>query len=165
MQTLKQYIEEKQEGKSGTYAAMNFAPISAYQIAKYVSEHRIPSPVPPEKLHVTLMYSRRTLVGYQSQGEIAPMPVRVIGFDVWDTHDGKKALVARLDAPELEARHRYLMDTYNGTYDFPDYKPHFTMSYDVGPGWAASKMPLFEHPLYLDHEYSKPLDLDWTPDK
>lgn len=164
MLSLKQYLQEQQDEveNAGTYAAMKFASVAAYGIIKYANKHRIPDPVPVDKLHVTLMYSRRTLLGYTAQGDLnPPMKVHVKGFDVWDSQNGAKVLVALLDAPELVARHEYLMKTYNGTYDFPEYKPHFTLSYDVGPGYGHYKLPDYPTPLFLKHEYSKPLDLNW----
>jgi len=164
MLSFKEFLQEKY-GTTGTYAALKFDQPSTDDIEAYQAHNKIPNPVPSDKLHVTLLYSRRHMAGFKPRGRLESLiKARVAGFDVWDTQDGKKALVARLDAPELVARHRELMDKYNGTYDFPEYKPHTTLSYDVGPDFDHQNLPPFGPVLTLDNEFGEDLDLDWKAD-
>jgi hypothetical protein len=159
MLTFAQFLLEA-EGKGGQYAAYRF--LSTKGIQKYIDRNQIPNPIPTEKLHVTLLYSRKPMPGYKPLGLIAePIKVMVEGFDVWDTQDGKKALVARLDAPKVVARHHELMKKYGGTFDYDEYRPHFTMSYDVGPDFDKDRLPPFQHDLYLNREYGEELNTNW----
>ena len=164
IQSFREFLQEKY-GTAGTYAAMKFTRESALNIRKYLVQNDIPNPVPQDKLHVTLLYSRKPMHGFVPLGELEdPMEVRVEGFDVWDTQDGKKAMVARLDAPKLITRHKALMDRYEGTFDFDEYRPHFTMSYDVGPDFDKDAVPRFTCPLFLNQEYGEDLNTNWKAD-
>lgn len=164
MLTFREFLIEKY-GKAGTYAAMQFDTTSKLQIASYMFRQKIPNPLNPSKLHVTLLYSRKHMEGYVPLGPLeSPMKAQVTGFDVWDTQDQQKALVALLYCPELTDRHKELMDKYKGTYDFPDYKPHFTLSYNVGTDFTAETLPPFGEPVYLATEYGSALDTDWKAD-
>lgn len=154
---------ESKYGK-GTYARMDFAPISVLAIDTFIRDNGVPNPVPHDKLHVTLLYSRKPMPGYTSQGSLEfPQKVRVSGYDIWDTRDGKKALVATLHSPQLVERHKRLMAEFGGSYDFPNYKPHFTMSYDVGPEFSALMLPPFPVSLYLWYEHAEELNTEWKP--
>jgi 2'-5' RNA ligase len=167
MLTFHQFLQEKY-GTGGTYAAMKFDSRSEGRIARYMLDNKIPNPLDPHKLHVTLLYSRKYMEGFKARGTLeSPMAVTVAGFDVWDTQDKQRALVARLDAPELVSRHKELMDKYKGTYDFPDYKPHFTLSYNVGTEFDSSALLPFNDTLKLATEYGEDLNTDWnkTADK
>lgn len=162
--TFKEFLREKY-GTSGTYAAYKFGASSKGYITRYMIDNGIPNFIDPDKLHVTLLYSRKPMVGFTARGDLSdPIPASVAGFDVWDTQDGKKALVARLYAPQVVARHKELMDAFKGTYDFPEYKPHFTISYNVPTEFTAETLPPFQAQLYLAHEYGSELDTGWKAD-
>jgi hypothetical protein len=162
--TFKEFLQEKY-GTTGTYAAYKFSASSKRSIAEYMTDTKVPNPIDPDKLHVTLLYSRKPMVGFMARGDLSdPIQVFVTGFDVWDTQDGAKALVARLDAPQVVARHKELMDTFNGTYDFPEYKPHTTLSYNVSTEFDQTSLPAFRWPLYLATEYGSNLDTGWKAD-
>lgn len=164
MLTFREFLIEKY-GKAGTYAAMQFDMNSKLQIAAYMARNKIPNPLEPSKLHVTLLYSRKHMEGYVPRGKLeTPLHAQVTGFDVWDTKDNAKALVARLYCPELVSRHKELMDTYKGTYDFDEYKPHFTLSYNVPTEFSAETLPPFGEPVFLANEYGNDLDTDWKAD-
>lgn len=160
MLTFREFLTEKY-GSTGTYAAMKFDEESQHRIAAYITEHGIPNPVPTDKLHVTLLYSRKECVGYQGKGILdEPMVVRVCGFDMWPNQDGEMALVAELDSPDLYERHKYLMMAYGATYDFPEYKPHVTLSYNANGFHGV--LPLLPFTLKLNEEYSEQLNLKWA---
>lgn len=164
MLTFAQFLLEN-EGKPGTYAGMKFSHTSELNIRKYLVQNDVPNPVPQDKLHVTLLYSRKHMDGFKPIGPLLePMKVRVIEFSVWDTQDGKKALVAQLDAPKLIIRHKVLMKKFGGTFDYDEYRPHFTMSYDVGPDFNKDNLPKMTVPLYLEREYGQDLNTNWKAD-
>lgn len=157
--TLSQFLSER-KGTTGTYAALKFDEPSVKRISQYVKDNDIPNPLEASKLHVTLLYSRVECIGFKSPGNlIEPFVATVKGFDVWNNADmDGKALVVKLDAPALVERHLMLMKLYGATYDFPEYQPHFTISYNVPDEFDPKTLPLFSGNLILNHEYSKDLN-------
>jgi hypothetical protein len=65
---------------------------------------------------------------------------------------------------ELNARHKELMDEHDATYDFPEYKTHVTLSYDIGD-MDETKLPDVIKTIgemKIVKEYGEDLDLDWA---
>ena len=161
-------ITEK-EKKKGTYAASRFSESSKKVIAKYVKDNDIPSSPKADALHITILYSRKYLPDYEPEGTYeTPLEVKPIGFDIWETQaddngDTKNALVLKLDSPDLIKRQKYLMDEHGATFDFDEYNPHVTFSYDVGDK-KVKDLPKFEEPLEIVEEYGEDLNLDWASD-
>lgn len=54
-------------------------------------------------------------------------------MEVFNTQDNKRCLVIKLESEYLTNRHKELMKNYPSlTYDYPEYIPHITLSYDIG---------------------------------
>lgn len=168
---LEELVEEKQE--KGTYAGVRFDTETKKTIHKYMSDNNLPNSVRPDKLHTTLLYSRKYLPNYKAAGKLEHfLSGKPIGFEVWPTRptDGSKpgrCLVLRYDSPELEKRHEQLMKEHDATYDFPDYKPHITLSYDIGD-LDEKKFPdikKYLKEITIVEEYREDLDLDWAKNK
>ena len=157
----------------GTYAGLRFTPESKEAVMHYLRQNNIPKPTDIDKLHVTLLYSRKHLSDYVPAGKLdTHHECHPAGFDVWKTKppegenqtEGWNALVMKFNAPSVVARHKELMAKHEATYDFPDYKPHITMSYNIGD-MDHSALPPFTAPLHLNEEYDEELDLDWAANK
>ena len=148
--------------KTGTYAAVTYDEDSAKALSDFAEENNIPDPVAPSDLHATLLYSRKHLPDYEPLGDLeTPLTAKVKGFKGCPTNSGEKnCLVALLDCPELEERWKYLMDTHGATWDFPDYTPHTTLSYDVGDLDASRLNPDDLGELVINHEFSEDLEDD-----
>ncbi len=132
-------LQEKQTStKSGSYAAVSFSDSTVDAIAKYLKDNDIPNGIATSKLHTTLLYSKKYLPNYKAQGTIDPPWIGTpTHFNVWKSQpkeDGstKNCLVLEYKCEELTKRHEFLMDEHDAQYDFPDYKPHITFSYDIG---------------------------------
>lgn len=169
---LEEVLFEKQEQK-GTYAAVKFSKNTTKAIKDYIDENKIPTAVRSDRLHTTLLYSRTYCPDYTAQGKITPAWVgHPLEFEVWKTNgDGDKpqsnCLVLRYECKELEARHKLLMKEHNASYDFPDYKPHITFSYDIGDLDPDSlpDVTKFLGNIEIVEEYGEDLDLDWGKTK
>lgn len=138
--------KETQEESNGTYAAVTFCDESVNTLTKFVEDNEIPNPVAPEKFHCTLMYSRKPVPEFEPQSVIDPQwAAEHKNFELWDSQpddDGntRKVLVMQLDCPELVDRFNFIMDNYDATYDFDEYKPHVTLSYDAGEDFDVSTL-------------------------
>lgn len=114
------------------------------------------------RLHVTVLYSRKYCPNI-----VVPDPnvthynARFLSYDVFTTQNGKYALVMKLSAPGVTARHRKLMAEHGATYDYPEYLPHITLSYDYDMPRAVGITP-FPHNIILSEEYVEDLNLDWS---
>jgi hypothetical protein len=149
----------------GTYAGIRFSGDDVDALVKLCKDLRLPNPTPREDLHITLLYSRKYIPNLELWEDIDEWayPDK---FHVFPTHDGKRALVLKLRSSYCIMRHTMLMDKYDATYDYEEYHPHVTLSYDIGD----KAMPSFENlntmpkEFHLALEYMEDLKLDWKPD-
>lgn len=145
----------------GTYAALCVLDPANAMLLQYVADNSIPHKTSSSEKtkHVTLIYSR-TYCPQMKADASEKYICKHTGFDIFPTGDGKRALVMLLSAPSVVKRHRLLMSEHPATYDYPQYKPHITLSYDIGD-MDVSTLPLFTDDIILGDEYVEDLVLDW----
>lgn len=151
-------LMEKQE-PNGTYAAVTFNGKTIDNIEKFIKDNNIPNPIDSNELHCTLLYSRKHLPDYKAYGTLSENMVgKFKEFELWPSgSEGKKCLVATFTCKALSERHEELMKEHGATYDYDEYKPHTTLSYDVGD-LDLEDVPKFEHDIVIVKEYSEDLD-------
>ena len=161
-------VERRKAQNIGTYLKVNLDKDSVERIKKFFEECDLPNPIPLEKLHVTVVYSRKPLPKLQANPS-AVYIAKPVSFAIWKSpaNRGKpkdtNGLVLKLDSPILVERHKYVVREFGATVDFDTYIPHITFSYDVGD-LDLAELPTIDLPnLVLSGETSKDLDLDWTP--
>lgn len=147
-----------QDLSSGLYVAAKFSDLTLDAIEDLQQKLKIPNPVPRHKIHSTICYSRVSVPYVVSSGsfEVA----RSGHLEVWD-HGDSPVLVLVLNSEYLKQRHHYAR-ALGATHDFPDYTPHITLSYNVGP--LSFTKDVVQIPVVLDREYKEPLKLDWAED-
>lgn len=163
MQSIRDILSEQQD--RGTYAGVRFSKGTTERIRQFGKDNNIPCLLKPNYMHSTLLFSRKYLPNYRSQGKIDP-PYKGTpkSLEIWPTQDEKNCLVLRYDCQDLVDRHHELMDKHQATYDFPEYIPHVTLSYDVG-SLDVDKLPAitdYVDELQIVEEYKEDLDLDWN---
>jgi 2'-5' RNA ligase len=156
---LTDLIEKKQE--KGTYAGLRFGDGDNDKIAELVNNLNLPNPIEKGDIHMTLLYSRKHLPNYVAAGEIDEWAYPK-NFHVFDTFDKKRALVMMLDCPFAQKRHKELMDKHQATYDYPEYLPHITLSYDIGD-MEVPKWENIPKEFHINNEYQEELKLEWKP--
>jgi len=160
----------------GTYAGVRFDKETKDVILSFIKKHKIPNPVPVEKLHSTILYSRKHLPKYKPKGELKnPLEGTPLELVVWKTSPKNEGdpqancLVLKYSCKELEKRHKYLMDKHDAEYDYDEYIPHVTLSYDIGEMdiKKLQKLDLDKEIPTINavHEYMEELDLDWAKNK
>ena len=143
------------ESSAGLYVCAKFSDLTLDAIERLQRDLKVLNPVPREKIHSTIVYSRVTVPYVASSGSFE---VATSGeLEVWDTQSGK-TLVLKLDSDYLAFRHNYAK-ALGATYDFPEYRPHITLSYDVGAASFGGKVNIN---VVLAHEKKETLDLTWT---
>ncbi len=165
---LEELFEENKkmkEHKDGTYAGVNFSKDTVDAITAFIKKHKIPNAVAERKLHTTLLYSRKPLPDYKPEGKLDPSFIgKPEKFEIWKTRDsGKNALVLKYDCDDLIKRHKFLMKEHEATYDFDEFIPHITLSYDIGDMTLKEVGKADEiGDIEIVSEYSSALDLDWA---
>lgn len=152
--------------KPGTYAGVDVDEDTEEAITAFMEANDIPNPIPPKKLHTTLLYSRKHLPEYKAQGKIDPPYIGVpTELEIWKTQDKQaNCLVLKYDCPELVERHKFLMKEHGATFDYEQYTPHLTLSYNIGELTLDDIGDPKEHieQIVISKEYSENLDLNWA---
>ena len=160
MKTFLEVVKPKKD--PGVYMSVKFDQTSNDALAGVQKMLKVKNAVSADKLHATVVYSRKTVDLFPMDGlsEIA----RLIGFEVWDTKYGK-TVVGKLESDYLNTRFKDAMDM-GATYDYDDYKPHVTLAYDGGEVGIDEVMSQVALPLDLRivSEHVEALDLDKAVD-
>jgi hypothetical protein len=89
-------------------------------------------------------------------------------LDIWNSQSGKKCLVLELNCKQLVDRYKELTDTYGFTSDYPEYKCHITISYNIGDWDKIDEMQSYlnnnkiYYLLVSTGEYHENLVDDWS---
>jgi hypothetical protein len=166
---LEQLLEEKKESK-GTYAGVRFDNDTVERLQTFIEENEIPKSVPTNKLHTTILYSRKYLPDYKAIGQYdKPLIGEPTEFDVWESQpddDGETSncLILKYDCEELSERHELLMNEHGATFDFDEYSPHITLSYSIGDMKIDNLDPAAIGNINIVKEYQEDLNFDWAKD-
>lgn len=148
---------------NGTYVGIRPSKDSAEKIRDVTKKVGVQNPH-TDKLHATLIYSRKYLPKFKPRGKLEePITAKVTGFEIFPSAGGTNVLVIRMESPELTARHEEIMDKHDATYDYDEFKPHLTISYDCGdfdPKSYDVKKDIPE--IVFDDEYDEELNFNWV---
>lgn len=142
---------------NGTYADISLATPTRDLLVRLADQLGVADPVPPADLHTTLIYSRRPCPRLQEiHGEPFTATGRITGLTTWNTHTGSLCLVALVDCPEMVRLHRQLRQQHGATHDYPDFRPHITLSY----AYAGDEpvLPPGDYPVSYEAIRVKPLE-------
>ena len=142
----------------GTYVGVKFNGATNQAIERYCGNNKIPNRVPIDKLHTTVMYSRKHFE-FEPLGRLkSPIVAVPDSFEVWNSFDktSKRCLILKYRCQPLVDRHNYLIKKYDATYDYNVYNTHVTFSYDVGD---MKDFPIYKGPIVVISEYTEDLDL------
>lgn len=161
---LRSLINEDEKPK-GTYVGVRLAGKSKSKIRKVAKEIGVPNMLANSQMHITVIFSRKHLPDYKPLGKLKEQ----IDADVDKLHvfqkpepDSPRILVLLVKSPELTKRHEAIMKEHGATYDFDEYIPHITLSYDCGDYDETEHdiKEYFVEPLLISEEYAEELKLD-----
>lgn len=158
----------KEEKKEGLYAAVRFSTETVDRIVKFASETGIPNLLKVEDFHSTLAYSRKPVTEFTPISQLNEIGIPS-SFEIWESPpnafkpEKTFCLVLKYDSDYMHKRFNEIM-SMGATYDYDEYKPHLTFSYDVGPDFKVENLPPVKQlgKLNIVGEYSEVLDLDKT---
>ncbi len=148
------------EQEKGVYLAVKYTQSDAEDLILYIKDNNIPSTLTRDEIHSTVIYSRKYADISTNEGEDLG-DAEPLKFHIFETQEDKRALVLLLKSEYLENRHKDLMKEHNLTYDFKEYLPHITLSYDI-EDYDISKLDIKDLPKHLtiNTEYKEDLDLN-----
>lgn len=143
----------------GTYSSLNLDSKSSKQLYKWAKKNIDGELTPQSQYHVTLIYSRTGIPSAKGETIDLPLKAEAVGWEIFPTQDGGKCLVLRIENPELDELHNLYREKYGATYDYDEYKPHVTISYDYKENSVPDTLP--DVVLWFDKHTFKPLDTNW----
>lgn len=143
---------------AGVYASFRVEKACADRLHKYLVDKGLKNVVPPEKMHVTTVYSRKDFKGYEPSKAKIVVPPKSFVLDRLGEHN---ALVMYFDSPHVVSQHKKAMEL-GASWDHDGYRPHLTLSYDTGDS-SLTAPPDFA--LVLDGETIDELNIEWATDE
>jgi hypothetical protein len=140
----------------GIYVAVKFKKETLDKIDEYQRRNNIPNPVPKEDLHSTIVYSRANIDWIPEERINLKVNTDTSVLETWDTRGGSRCLVWHYYSSFQHKRFDEAM-AKGATYDFPEYKCHITLSYDVGD-FNSDDLHKPDFPILLDYEIVEELD-------
>lgn len=163
---LKQLLEKKKQ--KGIYAGVRFDDDTAKRIKTFIEENEIPNGVPNNKLHTTVLYSKKHLPNFKAADKYdKPLIGKPTDFDVWKSQPDEEGnmtncLILLYDCQQLIDRHESLMKEHNATFDYDEYNPHITLSYNIGDMSIDKLDPADIGDINIVKEYQEELKQDWA---
>lgn len=145
----------REETSPGTYCALYPDARSRDLLAVFASQFEGGTIQPSEKLHCTVLYSRKPVDIQDSDFEL---PYEGIGDEVscFPQQDGKKCVVLKISSLRIPVLHHTLRRVYGATHDYPTYEPHVTLVYDYEGDVESRGNPFL--PIVFDRHVIKPID-------
>lgn len=155
--------------KVASFAATDRRPLYVYRQVKNAEEimawavgQGFASLVPPGDLHVTIAYSKTPVNWFAMASDFVLGDRLVIdpgGPRVVDRLGEKGAIVMHFWSEQLSWRNRQMRDA-GASWDFPQYLPHITLTYQGGDIDLAKVQP-YTGRIVLGPEIFEPIEEDW----
>lgn len=113
----------------------------------------------PNKLHCTIIYSKTAFEWDDIKPKQRHLVVRdTSGRRMESFHDD--AVVQRFESSKLRRRHEQLKEA-GGSSDYPTFKAHLTVTYNLPAGLKLGDVKPFTRPLLFGPEVFMKIDPDW----
>lgn len=163
--------EEEETRGPGVYSSVKPDPTTKKALVTWMEAAGIPNPVPADKLHSTIVYSKETFAGYVPRNAITV--AKPAYYSEWGFYCGnnysirrigpeKKAIALCFNSMELWDQFYQAMNL-GASWDFEDKCLHITLSYDA-PDFDFSNVELPTFELVFEPETVEPLQDDWAAD-
>jgi 2'-5' RNA ligase len=151
--------------KDGTYVSMDLSDESRAMVDLYVENMLgLEERVDPSTYHITIIYSRTPVPSAERYaGTMGADKAMCVGYEVFPTKNDGKCLVLRLKYQFAELLNKQLT-AEGATSDYPEYKPHMTLAYDIKQEIDPTTLPLPQFPLTFNPVKVAPLDPQFTPE-
>lgn len=136
---------------------------NAAEILAWAKEQGFATTLPADDMHVTIAYSRQPVDWMKAGTDWAQkadgtLIVEPGGARLIEQFDGG-AVVLLFNSSALSSRHYWIKEA-GASWDYPDYQPHITITYDAGDVDLASVKP-YRGAIELGPEVFEALDESW----
>jgi 2'-5' RNA ligase len=158
-------LQEWAKHKDGTYVSMDLSKGCKDILDHFVETNLgLTERVDKSTYHITIIYSRAPVPSAeQYAGTESVVQARVTGYEVFPTKTDGKCLVMRLDFPFANLLNKQLT-AQGATSDYPEYKPHMTIAYNITQEIDHTTLPIPQFQLNFDSVKVAPLDPQFTPE-
>lgn len=131
--------------------------LNSAQLIAWAKEQGFPSTLQPDDFHVTVCFSRDRL----DWSSIPPEASEVVALGgVRKVERFGKAVVLTFESAEIADRHDQFIEA-GASHDFPDYRPHVTITYE-GADFDITQIEPYDDELIFGPEVYAPLKEDWS---
>lgn len=157
-------MSEYAKHKDGTYVAMEMTKHSQEMLDHFVEMNLgLQERLDPSTYHITVIYSRTPVPTAERLPKNWTATARAKGYEVFPTKDSGKCLVLRVDCPTATSLNDQLKKE-GATSDYPDYKAHVTLAYNIEYDVDPMTLPIPQFELMFDELTVSPLDPQFTPE-
>ena len=158
-------LQEFAKHKHGTYVAFEMSPESRDLLDNFVEMNLgLTERVDKSTYHITVIYSRSPVPGAEAfRDDNCEMSARAEGYEIFPTKDSGKCLVMRIVCPSATGLNKVL-DGMGATSDYPEYKPHTTIAYNMTQEIDPHTLPVPQFPIVFNRVKVEPLDPQFTPE-
>lgn len=156
-------LKEEKEGP-GTFVGVNLGPKTLKRLTNWIDSQDIDKPTPTDDIHITLILSKTKEFSWDPETYDPKIKVLPDTYKFDKFGDEGNVLVLTFQCPDLREKHFNAREEHNLSWDFDDYHPHITLSYDA-ENIDINDLDYPTFPIYLEGEYVEPFDSDWKDDK
>lgn len=162
MRSLMLLLESENQFSSGIYCSAKPTQSTIDALNSFCAAYDVPNAISGKEMHTTVIYSEQGNSQFQYQEKYeTEIKAKFAGFDMFGAEND--VLVIKIKSPELQARHKSMMEEYDLSYNFDEYIPHITLSYDAAD-FDISKLDDYHGDLMFSGEEANELDSDWKPE-
>jgi len=144
------------DNKKGTFVGIRFDAKTVKNILQWVEQNNISSPTAADTLHCTLLSDKENKFEWETKNynglRIDPSTYKLEKFG-----EANEVLVLSFKSQELSKRHQAGKEKHNITWDFSEYIPHVTLSYEA-TDVDLDKLSIPKFSLGLANEYIEAYD-------
>lgn len=127
----------------GTYAFLGLSQKSRERIHSWLEDRGFENLVNPDEYHTTVVYSHKYIPGLATYNPPMPILAEVKGWHVFPSQSGSNCLVLDVDDDLIQRIHSAAAEM-GATWDFPEFKPHITVSNNYPYAEIPEEYPNFK---------------------
>jgi 2'-5' RNA ligase len=161
--SLSQYAKHK----DGTYVSLEMSQESRDLLDNFVEMNLgLSERVDKKTYHITVIYSRTPVPSAEQlmhMNTSIPVEAQAVGYEIFPTKNDGQCLVMRIICP-YATRINSQLNAAGATSDYPDYKPHITIAYNIKEQVDPNSLPVPQFQMIFDKLNVAPLDPEFTPE-